>query len=358
MTYSDLTEAEQAYWNEYTGLRALADWPGFDATMKAAKDASRKWLVDKRAEIERLAQTKAKGGDGGGWKKNGRKARFEFLSDNNLNTGAPKHEVRLPAPGGATDSEKVYIEAREIYLAFASTTDEQKARKQANVDWLVARRKQLHGLLKSADAKSNDTNHRQDRYDALCVATHYGKVYTAWDKAHNKWGVPVHAEAAAGGQRAEIVRRARSYVGVVEHPAGSNKGTPQPSEWERRVVGSDGWAWCACFTVSMTWDAGVKGVGTAGVFNNMQLAKQGKGMFSAFTTDYRRVRPGDHVIVGCESCHTEIVRDFPTADECPTVGGNTSPAPGSGSEYNGGCVAERTRARHEIVGYCLVRATS
>lgn len=353
--YKKLTEAEQAHWNEYCGLRALTDWPGYDKVIDAQKLAARTWLVNQRAQIEQAAQSKANGGDGGGWKKNNRKARFDFLGK--MNSGAPKHQVRLPAPGSATDAEKVYLEAREIYLAFTTTTPEQKERKLTNVDWLVERRKSLWRLM-ATDPKNNKANGRQERYDALCIATHFGKAYEAWDKTHNKWGVPLHIETAASGQRADIVRRARSYIGVVENPAGSNKGTPQPSGWQKRVIGSDGWAWCACFAVCMAWDAGVKGAGTAGVWNNIQLAKQGKGMYRGFTTDYRRVRPGDHVAIGCETCHQEVVVDFPTATSCLDVGGNTAPAPGSGNEYNGGCVADRTRSRREIVGYLLVRTTS
>lgn len=356
MSYGDLTEGEQAYWNEYQGLRGISDWPGFDAETMQDMMAARDWLVDRRQEIWRSAQVKAKGGDGKGWTHANRRARWEFLKDENLNNGAPKHEVRLPSPGRCTNAEKAYLEAREIYLVFGSVNDEQRERKLRNVGWLVQRRKDLYHLMKT-DPKGNKANGRQDRYDALCIATHHGEVYKEWEESHNKWGVPKKVSGATG-QRGEIVRRAKSFIGVTEKPAGSNRGTPQPSAWQKRVIGSDGWAWCACFAVCMAWDAGVKGAGTAGVWNNIQLAKQGKGMFRAFTTDYRRVRPGDHVIVGCETCHTEVVADFPTATSCPTIGGNTAPRPGSGSEYNGGCVASRTRKRGEIVGYLLVRATS
>ena len=29
-TYGVLTDGEQATWDEYTNLRAISDWPGFD----------------------------------------------------------------------------------------------------------------------------------------------------------------------------------------------------------------------------------------------------------------------------------------------------------------------------------------
>jgi hypothetical protein len=58
---------------------------------------------------------RAAGGDGGkGWGNLKRRARYEFLKDANLNSGAPKHEVRLPCTGAATPTERVYIEEREV----------------------------------------------------------------------------------------------------------------------------------------------------------------------------------------------------------------------------------------------------
>jgi hypothetical protein len=106
----------------------------------------------------------------------------------------------------------------------------------------------------------------------------------------------------------------------------------------------------------MAWDADVLGTATASVNLNIQLAKRGQGMYRAYTHDISRVHSGDHVAIGCETCHIEVVAAPPDERGCDTVGGNTSPGPGaSASEYNGGCVAERRRSNHEIVGYLLVR---
>lgn len=356
MAYGDLTEAEQAHWDEYTNLRRISDWPGFNVDMDAARAAARSWLVERRKQIWRSAQPKADGGDGKGWDVANRRERHEFLKDENLNTGAPKHEVRLPTPGSATDAEKAYMEAREVYLAFASTTDAQKARKQANVDWLVERRQDLWRLI----AADGNHNGRKERYEALAIATHHGRAYEEWNKTHNKWGIP-YSPSVDSSQRMKAVNIAKHYVGVVERPAGSNKGQPQPSGWQKRVIGSDGWAWCACFNVCCAWDAGVEGSGTAGVWVNKQMALKGQGMFRAYTTDRRRVRPGDFVIIGCDTCHQEMVAEPPDEHGVDTVGGNTSSGHG-GSQYNGGGVYERKgttrRTNREIVGYMLVRYTS
>ena len=40
-------------------------------------------------------------------------------------------------------------------------------------------------------------------------------------------------------------------------------------------------------------------------------------------------------------------------DACHTIEGNTSPTV-AGSQFNGGCVAEKHRPRDQIVGWCLV----
>ena len=328
------------HWDEYQTLREISDWIGFDAAQQQRKEAARKWLVDRRKEIWRLAQKPPKG-DGKGWQVANRRARHTFLKDENLNNGAPKHEVRLPAPAVCTNTEKVYIEEREGYLAFASTSPEQKARKLANVNWLVARRKRLYHLC-----QEDKTPERQRRYEALCIATSHGSYYKTWDRLHNKWGVPYGDQPSDGG-RYDIVRWCNKYVGVKESPPGSNKGEPQPSGWQRRVYGGHGVPWCACFTVCSAWDAGIKGSGTASVQLNVNMARRGQGIFRGATTDPRRVRPGDHCAVISTSTHTEVVVG-PSAYDC--IGGNTGPS----NISNGGMVL-KTHRRGQIVLWLLIR---
>jgi|tagenome__1003787_1003787.scaffolds.fasta_scaffold20987105_8 hypothetical protein len=350
--YGDLTEGEQAHWNEYTNLRQISDWPGFDDAQDQRRADSRTWLQDRRAYIADLAEGNVEG-EPAGWDTASRQERYDFLADDNLNAGAPKHEVRLPCSGTATDAEKSYIEEREVYLVFGSTTDEQKARKQANVDWLVDRRKRLWHLMKD-DPENNEYNDRQARYDNLCIATHHGQAYEEWDESHNKYGDPYTEDDAGGSGRSACVANAKSYIGVSESPPESNRGSPQPSGWQNRTIGYDGVPWCACFTSCMAWDAGVVGSATASVSNNIEMAKKGQGMYSGYTSDRSRVHSGDHVAIGCSTCHIEVVADPPDSSGCNTIGGNTSPGD-SGSQYNGGCVANRRRAPSEIVGYLLVR---
>jgi hypothetical protein len=348
VSYGDLTEGEQAHWNEYTNLRGISDWPGFDAAQDQRRADSRQWILDRRQYISDLANGKVEG-QPSGWNTSNRKARYDFLGG--LNSGAPKHEVRLPCSGTATDTEKVYVEEREVYLAFGSTTDEQKARKQANVDWLVSRRKQLWHLMKD-DPDGNKKNDRQTRYDNLCIATHHGSAYDAWKETHNKWGEPYTPSSGGSSKsgRSKCKDWLDSYLGVTENPANSNKGNPQPSGWQKRVYGSDGVPWCACFAVCSSWDNGVSGSGTAGVYNNVQLAKQGKGIYRGWTTDPSKVHAGDHAFIGSD--HTGVIYDRNTGQ---TVEGNTSSASG-GSQYNGGGVFKRSRGfGYWSAGFGLVR---
>jgi hypothetical protein len=345
MAYGDLTEAEQAHWNEYTNLRGISDWPGFDTTQDQRRAASRAWLDERQDHIWRLAEGKIEG-EQAGWDTADRAARYEFLKPSNLNAGAPKHEVRLPCPGTATDTEKVYIEEREVYLAFGSTTDEQKARKQAQVDWLVARRKQLWHLMQD-DPAANAPNDRQARYDALCIATHHGSAYEDWEQTHNKWGVPYTQPDSGGGGRSGCKDWLDSYLGVHENPDGSNTGREQPSGWQDRVYGTDGVPWCACFAVCSSWDNGVTGSGTAGVYNNTELARRGEGIYRGYTTDPARLHAGDHAFISDD--HTGVIYDRETG---VTVEGNTS---GSGSQWNGGSVVKKDRGFGYWTGFGLVR---
>jgi hypothetical protein len=206
----------------------------------------------------------------------------------------------------------------------------------------VERRKRLYKLN-----KDKPTDSRKRRYDVLCIATQDGSAYKEWDRTHNKWGVPIKPKPDPDTAAAGIVRWCNKYVGVKEHPPGSNRGEPQPSGWERRVYGGTGVPWCACFTVCSAWDAGVKGSGTASVQLNVNLARRGQGIYRGYTTDHRRVRPGDHCAVISTSTHTEVVVG-PSAWDC--IGGNTGPS----NISNGGMVARQHR-RGQIVGWLLIR---
>jgi hypothetical protein len=344
VSYGDLTEGEKAHWNEFTNLRQISDWPGFDADQDARKVASKTWLQDRRAELWHDLNDEPVDDEAN--RKNKRRQRYDFLKDDNLNRGAPKHEYRLPAPATMTDTEKVYVEEREVYLIFDSTTDAQKERKLDNLYWLQDRRKQLWHLIEDSSDEENKANDRANRYEALCVATHHGQAWTDYQKSHNKYGVPYSEDEGKG--RSWCKDHANGYIGVKENPAGSNKGREHPSGWQERVYGSDGVAWCACYSTCMAQDAGIDGAGSAAVSYCMDMAKKGQGIYKGWTTDPSRVHTGDHAVIGCSTCHIGVVTSPPYG----CTEGNTSAS--NGSNYNGGEVAKHDR-HGDIVGWCLVR---
>lgn len=334
MAVSDLTKAERSHYEEYVNLRSISDWPGFTPDQAERKEAARAWLDAKRKAIWHEGQDS-------GWDKRDRRSRYNTLHPDNLNSASPTHEYRLPA-GTCTPTEKALIEEREVWIVVQSQNEAQKARKQACTDELVHRRKQLYHL---GQDDGWDQHSRRRRYENLCVATKHGRVWDEYAKSHDRYGEPKDKQSA----RDKAVTLARSHIGTVEHPSGSNRG-PKISDWQKRVLGSDGYPWCACFVTCMAWDAGVKGSSSAGVQVIVNMAKAGRGMFRGWTTDPRKVRKGDFAIVGCTSCHIELVAS--EADPYSTIGGNTSSG-SSGSQYNGGGVFARDR-RGEIVGWARV----
>jgi hypothetical protein len=347
-SYGVLTDAEQATWNEYCTLRQISDWSGYDAAQDARRAAARAWLLERMEYLEALAAGEVLG-EPAGWDTNNRGERYDYLGG--LNSGAPKHEVRLPCPGSATDTERVYIEEREGYLAFGSAYEAQKTRKLENLNWLQTRRKKVWHLMRD-DPDGNEVNDRQARYDALCIATSHGEAYAQWAATHNKWGDPYteDAERTTGSGRSACKAWLDEHLGVSENPPESNRGSPQPSGWQERVYGDDGVPWCACFAVCSAWDNGVAGSGTASVYQNAELAKRGDGIYRGWTSDPAQVHAGDHAFCGDD--HTGVIYD---RDSAVTVEGNTSPG-SEGSQYNGGCVAKRSRGwGYWTAGFGLVR---
>ena len=352
--YKYLTEAEKAYWDIYTRLRELSDWEGFSDRQKSIKEVSRAWLQNKRKEIWRCAEGTVECEGGAGWSKNNRQQRYEQLTDENLNAGSCQRLTQLPTNGN-TAQEKAQLSEREMWWQVASVDEQTKQWRQENADYCTSTRKRIYSL---AEQTTWDAADRKVRWNNFCVATKTGAPYKSWQNTHNDHtGAP---NAPAGGSsppaqdtssRGKAVARARSFIGTHEVPAGSNKGSPQPSGWQKRVIGSDGYAWCACFVTCMAWDAGVKGASSAGVIVCKDLAQKGIGMYRGYTTDPSKVLRGDFAIIGCSTCHIELVID--SNDPYHTIGGNTSTGR-AGSQYNGGGVYERHRSKSEVIGWCLV----
>lgn len=354
--YELLTEGEQAHWDEYATLRSISDWAGFQPAQDQRRADARAWLQAKRQEIWRLAQPAEDGGDGKGWDVADRRERYETLKDDNLNgSTVQRKETTLPA-GGCLDSEKSEIEEREIWLQIDSTTDAQKARKQACTDWLIAQRKQLWHLMQD-DPDGNGPNQRQTRYDKLCIATRYGSAYEEWDATHDQYG---KAEAKGGSARSTAISHLSKRVGYTEDPADSN--CDQRSDGIRTAqdhcAGGGTWLryqpWCGCWCFYALEAAGVQGIDShlASVAQIEDYAKAGQKCYRGWTTDRSKVMEGDLVVIGGYGVHVETVRGF-NGSNTLTYGGNTSSG-SSGSQSNGGGAYARERKPSEVRGYALV----
>src|SRR5215467_13129927 len=134
--YDQLTPAEQCYWNVYTRLRQLSDWPAFTDGQAKQKSAALAWLQAQRKEIWRSAQPKADGGDGKGWDVNQRRERYAQLQDDSLYAGTPRDLCQLPTGGeNATDKDK--ITERQVGGNQSSVDNQTKSWRENNVGWLT-----------------------------------------------------------------------------------------------------------------------------------------------------------------------------------------------------------------------------
>jgi hypothetical protein len=353
--YDVLTEGEQAHWDEYATLRAIADWAGFQPDQDQRRGDARAWLQEKRKEIWRLAQPKSEGGDGNGWDHAHRSERYETLKDENLNgSTVQRKETTLPA-NGCLDSERSVIEEREIWFQIDSTTEAQKQRKQACTDWLIARRKQLWHLMED-EPEGNEANYREQRYEALCIATKHGSIYEEWDDTHDQYGKSLDR----GTPRERAIEHLKDRLNYTESPADSNSDDRSDgiSTSQRHTAGGATWLdyqpWCGCWCYYAAETAGVIGIDShmASVAQIEDFARQGQKCYRGWTGDRGRVQPGDLAVIGGYGVHVETVRGFDGSNTL-TYGGNTSSG-SSGSQSNGGGAYARTRTSGEVRGYALV----
>jgi hypothetical protein len=354
--YNSLTEAEAAHWDEYTRLRELSDWEGFDAAQDERRADARAWLVNQRKYIWRCANGNV-AGVASGWGINNRSERYAQLGDDELNVGTCRRLCQLPTSGG-TPSEKSYISEREMWWRVNGTSEHQSAARQACTDWLVNRRKQVWHL---GEDEGWDEAERRARYDNLCVATKHGSAYEEWAKDHN---TTTGEESDTGtSSRGKTVAWHHDHEGITEDPANSNcdnraDGIRTSQDLTAGGTWLRGEPWCGCWAYSGLHAAGVVGLGSwmASVASIEQYARAGTACFrgwrSGFTTDCQR---GDLVVISGHGVHVETVTETPEPGDghLVTNGGNTSPGSG-GSQSNGGGAYRRNRSPSEVYGIALV----
>jgi hypothetical protein len=357
--YNALTDGEAAHWDEYTRLRALSDWPAFTDEQRTRKDDARLWLDERRGQLWHDLNSEPV--DDAANDANNRRARYEQLTESSLNSGSCRRVCQLPTDA-ATDSESVLISERETWWRVTSTTDAQKARKQACTDWLVERRQYVWALAEGTiegETPGWDVANRNERYANLQIATKYGNAYDDWCKTHDTTtGEP----KSSSSWRDKSAKWHESHLGITESPADSNC----DSRSDGIRTSQDGCAngtwlryqpWCGCWAWSGLYAAGKVSKGDswlASVASIEDYARAGNGPFKAWTTDGSKARKGDLVVLFGRGQHVGTVRDVDDA-YVYTYEGNTSGG-SSGSQSNGGGSYERKRSRSsETYGYALVK---
>lgn len=159
-----------------------------------------------------------------------------------------------------------------------------------------------------------------------------------------------------GGSLEAIVHNALRYVGVSEHPPGSNWGHPNPAGWEERFGFSSGVSWCGCFAGSMVILAGGHVTSRVAFCPYIEAdARSHSNGFDAWRANHSEgVGPGWLVLYnwngGSEPEHVGVVKAVHPG-YIETVEGNT----GGANPSDGGMVAIERRPYNFTVGYARPR---
>lgn len=137
-----------------------------------------------------------------------------------------------------------------------------------------------------------------------------------------------------------VLKTALNQEGITENPSGSNNVIFNTAFYGHEVSG-DGYPWCCafvwwCFEKSGNGNLVPKTAGCA--YMESHISEYG-GKKITKMTDAKR---GDLVIFRGGQ-HIGIVVENKGNGNLVTIEGNTTPENGTGSEYNGGCVAKRNR---------------
>lgn len=168
-----------------------------------------------------------------------------------------------------------------------------------------------------------------------------------------------HGDKLAGGGAhglSRIVSIASHYVGVSEHPPGSNWGHPHPADWEREFGFSSGVSWCGCFAGAMVRLAGGHVTSRIAFCPFIEAdARSHTNGFDLWRPNHNEgVGPGWLVLYnwngGAEPEHVGIVKAV-HGSFIETIEGNT----GGSNPSDGGMVAIERRPYHFTVGYARPR---
>lgn len=355
-----LWKEEQTTCEEFTGERDLQDWGGYPDAMDQRRQACKDWLnarIDHlQANIDSSTTEENQAQD--------RKRRRDYLQSvvdglTIYHYDSPKY----PRDHG-TDLEKCYIRERAYYRSgWVTRYDDQEARKQAQLDWCVTRRKWLYDCAQGEvedQPPGWDVKHRRQRWENLCIATQHGDPWEDWQAGKYQTVDEREADKAddatkGGPSRSEALDWMAGHRGITEDPANSNCDGRSDGirAAQDRCAGGGTWLryqpWCGVWCFNALRAAGVEGLDSnmASVAWIESQAKAGQRPFGNWTTDGGNAEPGDLVVLFGTGTHVGMVREV-HSDYVITEEGNTSVGSNGGS-------AKKQRSRHgDTYGYARV----
>lgn len=205
---------------------------------------------------------------------------------------------------------------------------------------LRAKRRKQHGDRKARKRLNRRITRRKLRLQKL----------VAWRRTRRRQ----LARLTLSGQR-RVVEQAYKCVGVVESPAGSNRGPHPITTCQDHILGYSGVAWCGCFAGWLIEVyAGVNAIGSRVAYcpyieEDGRLGRNGMAKIVGDNDG----RPGDLAVFdwtqdGTED-HVEVIVKNKGGGLYENVGGNTSFEGARGSQSDGGCVAIRQRSARDFV---------
>jgi hypothetical protein len=350
-----LGDAEKTTCEEYTFLRRLEDWSGYDDPQAQRRKDAWHWLSDRLGEYE--------AGEHNDWSHHAdREAYIDAVLHgyDELHYSAASYP-RDWMPNGHGD-QNVYVKERCYYVAFETQYDAQRERKLDNLHWLEDERQRV---WRYGEDHGWDADHRRQRYDNLQIASHYGSAWTAWQGGAYVYCDPDPAFHDDGNWRDQSAEWHESHLGITENPSDSNCDNRDDGirNSQDKTAGGGTWLryqpWCGCWAFMGLYAAGkVKANGDfswmASVASIEDMARAGYAPFKGWTTDGSKARKGDLVILFGRGQHVGTVRSIDSS-YAYTWEGNTSSGSG-GSQSNGGGSYKRSRSRNgETFGYALIR---
>lgn len=160
----------------------------------------------------------------------------------------------------------------------------------------------------------------------------------------------LRAEQKPDAGAATAIEWALRQVGITENPAGSNWGHPV-EDWILRTGYSANLPhppWCGCFVHEAVVEIGAAAipVGIRLGFGPAIIADARAGANGLHAVPFAEAQAGD-ILSYWNGEHIGLCRGRPTGSTIPTVEGNTSPS-SAGSQYNGGCVAAKSRGVGDV----------